>query len=350
MSARRLVILLSLLALAAPVFSSPPASPGELGAMAGVKATINQLFDTANAMVAKNPLEAQGKKLFWLLTTILIAWTGIKVVLEESGFNGWISQTVRVLMLVGFTAWFMQTETLSSLAGGFTEVATAVSAGAGAAGGAAAAATPADQVLEILENGGNTIMKIWSGPVETVAPESDKSWWQSMIDKVSLGALVGGLTEVLSKLLISLAVVLALAFYVAILIASQWMLNIALILSPIFIPWLLVEQTAFLFHGWVKFLIVAGMQKVVGALLLGLTGSLLTSISTLANTAGASPAYGALSYMLCALIAGVMAFLMLQVPSIAAGLVSGLPSTALPLRMPRPPMPKPSSTPTATKK
>lgn len=326
----RLLLLLPLMLVAVPAHAGPEE-------MAAVKATIGQLFDIPNGLAANSPLMPQGKRLFLLLTTILIAWTGIKVVLEQSGFNGWISQTVRVLIVVGFTAFSMQPDTQQKLAGGFTDVAGAIASASGS-GSSINMDDPAAGILSIMRKGGDSILKLWGGDQLTA---DGKSWWQSAAQYLSLGAVAAGVVEVVSKLAISLLLLVSLGVYAAMLALSQVMLSIGLIVAPIMIPWLILEQTSFVFHGWVKFIIVAGMQKVVGAILLTMTAGLLDAVARLAIAAEASPTYDATSYLVAALLSLLMAFLMLQIPAIASSLISGLPSTSLPLKIPRP-SPKPA--------
>lgn len=337
----RLLLLLPLMLMAVPAHAGPEE-------MAAVKATIGQLFDIPNGLAANSPLIPQGKRLFLLLTTILIAWTGIKVVLEQSGFNGWVSQAVRVIVVVGFTAFFMQPDTQQELAGGFADVAGTISS---ATGSSINMNDPASGVLSIFSKGGGSILKLWGG--DQLTADGSKSWWQSAAEYMSLGAIASGIVEIGSKLAISLLLIVSIAVCAAMLALSQVMLSIGLIVAPIMIPWLVIEQTAFLFHGWLKFVIVAGMQKVVGAILLGMSAGLLDVVAKLANSAEASPAFDATSYLVAALLSLLMAFLMLQIPAIASALISGLPSTSLPLRIPRPsprpaggtPTPKPPPAP-----
>lgn len=124
-------------------------------------------------------------------------------------------------------------------------------------------------------------------------------------------------------------------FYVLVVQMGSFLLNIAFILGPILIPWYLLQETAFLFTGWLKFTIVAGLYKVVAWTLVTIVISgLLPAVNTLLqNIAGMSgnnsdDYYGSayLAYMAVAFVCCVGALMMKLAPSIASGVVSGHPS------------------------
>jgi type IV secretory pathway VirB6-like protein len=117
----------------------------------------------------------------------------------------------------------------------------------------------------------------------------------------------------------------AAATLVGVAAVSTLLFGIGAALGPIFIPWLIFSPMAFLFHGWLKFMITATLMAIVGPVMVKLVSAGLTKIVALAAAAGqagdASTSFVAASalLMLCALIA----FLMAQVPSIAASLLHG---------------------------
>ncbi len=93
---------------------------------------------------------------------------------------------------------------------------------------------------------------------------------------------------------------------------------IALSIGPLFIPFLMVEKTSFLFDGWVKFTISACLTKVVIFILVAIG---LFAFDGLASNIGSSSVMGTL--FLAAALGGMLAFHMLNAPQIAQALTSG---------------------------
>jgi type IV secretory pathway VirB6-like protein len=114
------------------------------------------------------------------------------------------------------------------------------------------------------------------------------------------------------------------------------MFSLGAMLAPLFIPFLLLPYMSYLFDSWLRFMISATMYKVAGAAVIALgtgimdktLGSLLTSlagpvgaqdITGYLTEAGTAAVYG----MMVAAVALSLAYLMLTLPSIAQGLISG---------------------------
>ena len=158
---------------------------------------------------------------------------------------------------------------------------------------------------------------------------------QGAVNSLSLEGLVAVVMEGVMKVAISLVMLVTYCIFIAVMIMSQILVNLSLFVAPLFVPWLMWESSAFLFHGWLKFTIVAGAQKIVAAALFGLTMKLLDAVGTLSETAAASPVFDEFSYLVALLLCLVSAYMMWQTSSIAAGLVSGLPSTSMRFRLPK---------------
>jgi len=120
--------------------------------------------------------------------------------------------------------------------------------------------------------------------------------------------------------------------YVLVVQMGSILLSVAFILGPILVPWYLLPATEFLFTGWLKFTIVAGLYKVVAWLLVTIViGGVLPALTALLNgitsavSTNTDDYYGSayLTYMAVAFVACVGAYMMKMVPNIANGLVSG---------------------------
>jgi type IV secretory pathway VirB6-like protein len=105
---------------------------------------------------------------------------------------------------------------------------------------------------------------------------------------------------------------------------SQVMVQIGFMVMPIMVPWLVLEYSSFLFDGWLKFMISAGLTKVVGAIIFGMSTDLLTAIVNMANLAGSSQLANFGLYSAIMILSALLAYLMLQTTSIAHGLMHGI--------------------------
>jgi type IV secretory pathway VirB6-like protein len=98
-------------------------------------------------------------------------------------------------------------------------------------------------------------------------------------------------------------------------------------LGPILVPWLIWQRTEFLFDGWLRFMIVAAMTKLVAALMVSMVTGIITAVGALARVADVSPmALAKVDLAIAfaiAIVAAIGAFMMWQVQGIAQALVSG---------------------------
>ncbi|MEX3690349.1 type IV secretion system protein [Paraburkholderia sp. BR14263] len=136
----------------------------------------------------------------------------------------------------------------------------------------------------------------------------------------------------LAKALAVIAIALMTMIFVVVVQFGSFLLDIAFCLGPVLIPWYVLPAGEFLFNGWLRFTISAGLFKVVAWLMMAIVnGGVLPGIESLVQQAAAqngtnSDAYYATNYLAMlalALVCGVGAFMMWQVPDIARALVSG---------------------------
>lgn len=136
----------------------------------------------------------------------------------------------------------------------------------------------------------------------------------------------------LVKALAIVAITLMTLIFVVVVQFGSFLLDIVFCLGPVLIPWYVLPAGEFLFDGWLRFTISAGLFKVVAWLMMAIVNSgVLPGIQSLVQQAATqngtnSDAYYATNYLAMlalALVCGVGAFMMWQVPDIAKGLVSG---------------------------
>lgn len=76
---KRYLVLGLLLSLAGSAFAS------DMKDLAAIDRALNALFDLTSGVASKSPLLEDGRRLFGYLLVILIAWSGIQVLLEGGG-------------------------------------------------------------------------------------------------------------------------------------------------------------------------------------------------------------------------------------------------------------------------
>ncbi|WP_395065477.1 type IV secretion system protein [Paraburkholderia silvatlantica] len=136
----------------------------------------------------------------------------------------------------------------------------------------------------------------------------------------------------LAKALAVIAIALMTMTFVVVVQFGSLLLDIAFCFGPVLIPWYVLPAGEFLFDGWLRFTISAGLFKVVAWLMMAIVNSgVLPGIQSLVQQAAVqngtnSDAYYATNYLAMlalALVCGVGAFMMWQVPEIARALVTG---------------------------
>lgn len=294
------------------------------------------LSDTTN-LISGSPFMAQGQKLLQMLLVILISWKGIKLALDGTGFSQVIAEIVNIVLLWGIASFFLTATVQKQFADGFNDLARSA---ATATGSTVDMSNPETAISNALGRMMHSAMLLYEGtpperPAAANASTWDKftGWLKDKWSDLTSGQIFAGMAAAVFRIFIAVAVLITALIYVAQLIISQILVNIGLILAPLFVPWLMWESSAFVFHSWMKFMIVAGVQKIVGALLFGLTASMVAKVTTLASAANADPAQNFYYYAAAFLVVAIMAMLMMQVTTIANGLVSGMPTTAF-----KPPM------------
>lgn len=259
-------------------------------------------------------LQPEGMKLFGLLAIISLAWMGIRVVLEEGDVSGIFGNLMRTLIMIGLTYWFLTPE-------GYNLV---FKQGIGGS---------LEAIAGMMHPGGGTVSESITAAVSQmighIAKLSDViRSWTGESDPDALDYLLTFFSNLLPMMFMLAAIIFlffAAAVYFVMALVSLVMMHIALALGPIFIPWLLIPYTSFLFDGWLRFLIVAAMYKVVGAMIVGAGASVMSGTAAYLSQMGqtATTGEGLISTIALAMVALTIAYLMAQVPSIAQGLISG---------------------------
>lgn len=318
---KRLTFFLAALCLAGPVLASDTAA---------VSATINAFFSTAGGLASKNLFGEEGTTLKYLLALILVAWTGIFAVFSDGGFLEMMAKLVRLVLIYAICSIFLQQPVQERLVKGFDHFAAKA---ASATGAPVDMSDPAKGVATVMSAGFSTALNLWR-PVSAEESQDKRGWLQTLASEGVLQLLLYSFEEGLIKIAITGLILITLAIYCFVIASSLVLTQIGLTVAPLFVPWLLWDATAFLFNSWLRFMVTAGVVKLVAALNLGMTWGLLEGVKKLANSASSTAAFDYFAYFTALFLTLLMGFLMLQTYSIASGLVSGLPSVGMP-QLPR---------------
>lgn len=318
---KKLLFLLAGLCLVGPALANDAAA---------VSQTINTFFSTAGGLAGKQIYLEDGKTLFKLLLLILIAWTGIFSLFSDGGFPEALAKVMRLALLAGICTFLLSQPVQQNLVKGFDYFAAKA---ASATGAPVDMSDPAKGVATVMSAGFSTALDLWR-PVSAEESKDKRSWLQVLASEGILQLLLFSFEEGLVKVAITALVLITLAIYCFVIASSLVLTQIGLVVAPLFVPWLLWDSTAFLFNSWLRFMVTAGVVKLVAALNLGMTWGLLEEVKNLANSANSTAAFDYLAYFTALFLVMLMAFLMLQTYSIASGLVSGLPSVGMP-QLPR---------------
>ncbi|WP_175684576.1 type IV secretion system protein [Burkholderia anthina] len=318
--------------------------------MNDVISVLNTLFATmqAKGMSLQTLFLSDGLDLLAALGLVMATWH-VFLWLLEGDFPGFFSNLFRHLIkcaviLVLLTAWSSTVHTY--FVDNMQTMASRVSGGDG---------NPGD-LLRALVNAASTIMQgvrteaaQVCEEVPDVTPEGvviPNTEHQECGAASDAGANSAGLSSVwtliknlplillafLAKALAIIAITLMTSIFVVVVQFGSFLLDIAFCLGPVLIPWYVLPAGEFLFDGWLRFTISAGLFKVVAWLMMAIVYSgVLPGIQGLvqqtATQSGAnSDAYYATNYLAMlalALVCGVGAFMMWQVPEIARALVTG---------------------------
>lgn len=271
------------------------------------------------------PFVDYGGRLLMFLTVIAISLNGIKALMESAGANEAIANLVNIILIWGIASFFLTSNVTQQIDQGFNQLA-GEAAGIGSSG-------PEDAILKTMGRFSKTAMSLYTGPeqssstsaatVDTSLFDKATSLWKENIGSLSLGNIIMGLVNLLYKTFCALFVIITGLLFVGQFIITQVLVQIGFILMPIMVPWIVLEYTSFLFTGWMKFMISAGLTKVVGAILFGMSADLLGKITEMAYKVGADPLANFALYSVIMIACGLLAYLMLQAQSIAHGLMHG---------------------------
>lgn len=227
-----------------------------------VETAFNAVVDAVKSRgeTVAGELQRSGDILFAGLGVIAAAWMAFQLLTEGVDAIGRImTPLIRLVMLMGFVYFMLKPEGFdlifrNGIVGSIDRLAEDIMPGA---------ASVQTAVSQFVIRAFQQMAAIY----DSLTKALDCSGWLEGLD--CLGSAVE-LTPALIVLgLVFLLLAAAGMMFAVIATASLFLIQIALIMAPIMIPWLLLEQTRDMFWGWLKFLIAAGLTKLLAVLVIG---------------------------------------------------------------------------------
>lgn len=303
--------------LASPNVSDQLATAGEVGIAIQniINALAQTVVDAFEGLVKNESLQAGGKTITYTLFAIVFAWNLVRTMVQGDGVNGLVAELVPMVGTLVIIVALLDAGGVGQIIKFMDSVASTF----GASGGLG------PDVLSAIKKGMVVVTNILTMPSTTT----------SVPFGLDIGAAIGTLGAYLmalaAKLIAAFLVVIAAGIYVANIVLAHGSVMLAVALAPIMIPFILVPALTFIFDGWLRFLLGATMVKVVGAFMIGFTDKLMDGLVGLSATVAVPPnadfttimASAMVAYCGLVLLAGLCAYLMMQVPSLATGILSG---------------------------
>ena len=294
----------------------PTDLPPELADPGAIKVYLDGLTRGVLDAVSRPLLDA-GVQIWQGLAVILVVWRGIKIAFSGTADSWELFGTITAIMLPRAILHFYAVP----LPGTALTLPAAIT-GQGA--------WVADQLM------GNTWSDSFAGLQRYAA-----SIWPSVVDHVANAGLFGAFTApaaALFQLLMAvlmlaslLIAVVAIAIGFAQVIWAQVAMGIAVVLGPLFVPWLCFAPLAFLFWGWLRLLLTYSLYAAIAAAVYRIFVHLILGVgygmqSTTAAGGFVDAFAGGLFWLVTLVIADVAAVVaFINIPQLAAGLISGSP-------------------------
>lgn len=268
------------------------------------------------------------------LSLIALAWFGINIVLQQGDMGSIWGGLIRTIFLIGF-AYFASGSTAMGGAYNGAEMLFGVSSNSNVENTQSGIIGFTNKLAQDVSGQAGGVER-QSGTVNALTSAVEQIFKQvgliftAITDSFKncsgigcLGTFIEMIPTVFFLGIVMVGLLIAGFLYVVFGMSAMIMLNIAVIMAPIMIPWIVLERTSFLFDGWLRFLIAAALTKVVMGLLLGFGDAAFAGMAAHLGS-GASGALGVLPSAIAMLVLTlVLLALMQQAPQIASTLISG---------------------------
>ncbi|MDO8277130.1 MAG: type IV secretion system protein [Burkholderiaceae bacterium] len=272
-------------------------------------------IDEAFASLSGNTLLADlGASMMYMLFALALAWLLLRSLLAGTGLNGIVADLLPLLAGMAIVSALLEGGAIRQIA---ASVAVRAHALAGSENGELRGAVFGAAQKAVEATGNVLTMPSLHASISGWSP----SKWVPLA--------VSGLGTVLGKLFAAFFIAVAATLYIAHIVLTLGAIKLAVALAPVMVPFFVAPALAWVFQGWLRFTLMAGMLKIVGTFVLMFTDALMQGIVTLSrevrlpadgswdNLMTASP----LVYAGLMMLAGLSACLMMQVQALARGLL-----------------------------
>jgi len=310
-----LILLLVASAFASSFVDAQPAAAPGLDA-GSIVPRISEAVDTALNRLGQGTLNGMGATISAFFLVALMVWTALKTMAGGKGLGDLIGEWVPIWVSFAFVYAFLNQAGAAAITGTMDAIATAI--------GGANMSTLSSAIDVVARPTLNSIIEVAKMPLM-----SDAKWYSPDTWAPALAANIGTL---ITKLITVVFLLVAAVAGMGTVIMSFISLKLVLFLAPVMVPFVMFKPMTWLFDSWLKFLLGACMMKIVLAFMLLAAEAILGAMALVqAQMAEAARTVEPAAAMIADLFVHAMmmifsllsTLLLMQVPSIANGLLSG---------------------------
>lgn len=310
-----LMLLLVASAFASSLVDAQPAPASGLDA-GSIVPRISEAVDTALNRLGEGTLNSMGATIAAFFLVALMVWTALKTMAGGKGLGDLIGEWVPIWVSFAFVYAFLNQAGAAAITGTMDAIATAI--------GGANMSTLSSAIDVVSRPVLRSIVEVAKMPLV-----SDADFWSPSTWVPALGANLG---TIITKLITVVFLLVAAVAGMATVIMSFISLKLVLYLAPVMVPFVMFKPMTWLFDSWLKFLLGACMMKIVLAFMLLAAEAILGAMALVqaqmaAAAANVAPGEAMIAdlfvHAMMMIFALLSTLLLMQVPAIATGLLSG---------------------------
>ena len=310
-----------LLLLVASAFASSLVDAQSAPATGGLDAgsivpRISEAVDAALNRLGEGTLNGMGTAISAFFLVALMVWTALKTMAGGKGLGDLIGEWVPIWVSFAFVYAFLNQAGAAAITGTMDAIATAI--------GGANMSTLSSAIDVVARPVLGAIVEVANMPLVSDAEFFSPSTW--------VPALAANLGTLITKLITVVFLLIAAVAGMATVIMSFISLKLVLFMAPVMVPFIMFKPMTWLFDSWLRFLLGACMMKIVLAFMLLAAQAILGAMALVqaqmaAAAANVDPSAAMIAdlfvHAMMMIFALLSTLLLMQVPAIATGLLSG---------------------------
>lgn len=280
-----------------------------------MKEVVRKISESLDKLESSTTIANASESILTMLVALLLASALVKSMFS-GGFNQFIEAGIHTFLMWGIAYAMLNVGGIQGISGFIDSLASILNGG---------------NMSNLNDALSTTIDKTFSSLASVLSMPSGNSSYKLSEELDWVPLLVVTIVQLLAKMIAGFLIIIAFIIYACNIVISFASIILAKSFAPIMIPFILIPSTAFIFNGWLKFFISALLVKCVGAFFIKICDSIINSIQTVAQSVYVAPDVDGMSlvtanfvvYVCLVGMAGLAAYLMTMVPSIANGLMSG---------------------------